>query len=223
MSLSWQIWCSPTFGSCLLLWSHLEPSLIFLAIWQHWTFSDIPEILSADYHLWVFSAALSSACYWTPACLVNFSLSHNHTKHLLQEDLSENSFHYPSTSPNINASLLRSMRGFPCGSVVENLPANAGDTRDTALTPGLGRFPGERNAHPLQYSCLENPMDRGAWQAIVYRVAMSQTWLSNWAHTQTMIHNIQGTHSSQLTHWFVFIQLGLSLTTSEWVHISQIH
>ena len=53
--------------------------------------------------------------------------------------------------------------GFPGGSVVKNPPANAGDV---GLIPGLGRSPGEGNGNPLQYSCLENPMDRGAWQAI---------------------------------------------------------
>ena len=46
--------------------------------------------------------------------------------------------------------------------VVNNLPANAGDARDTGLIPGLGRSPGERNGNPLQYFCLENSMDRGA-------------------------------------------------------------
>ena len=50
--------------------------------------------------------------------------------------------------------------GFPRGSVVKNLPANAGDM---CWVPELGRFPGEGNSNPLQYSCLENPMDKGAW------------------------------------------------------------
>ena len=52
--------------------------------------------------------------------------------------------------------------------MVENLPANAGDSRDPGSTPGLGRSPGEGNGNPLQYSCLENLMDRGAWQATVH-------------------------------------------------------
>ena len=47
--------------------------------------------------------------------------------------------------------------------VVKNLPANAGDVRDLSSIPGLGRSPGGGHGHPLQYSCLENPMDRGAW------------------------------------------------------------
>ena len=48
--------------------------------------------------------------------------------------------------------------------VVKNLPANAGDTIDTGSTPGLGRSPGGGHGNPLQYSFLENPMDRGAWR-----------------------------------------------------------
>ena len=59
--------------------------------------------------------------------------------------------------------------------MVKNLPANAGDVRDTGLIPGLGRSPGGGHGSPLQYSCLENPMNRGAWQAKVHRVSKSQT------------------------------------------------
>ena len=51
--------------------------------------------------------------------------------------------------------------------MVKNLPANAGDARDTGLIPGLGRSPGRGNGNPLQYSCLENPMDTQDWQATV--------------------------------------------------------
>ena len=65
--------------------------------------------------------------------------------------------------------------GFPGGSVVKNLPANAGDVDSI---PVLRRSPGEGNGNPLQYSGLRNPMDRGAWWAIVYGVAKSQTQLS---------------------------------------------
>ena len=57
--------------------------------------------------------------------------------------------------------------------MVKNPPANAGDTRDVGSVPGLGRSPGGRHGNPLQYSCLENPMDR-AWWAIVYRVTKTQ-------------------------------------------------
>ena len=57
--------------------------------------------------------------------------------------------------------------------MVKNLPANAGDTRDTGLIPGLGRSPAGGNGNPLQYSCLGNPMNRGAWWATVHGVTES--------------------------------------------------
>ena len=59
--------------------------------------------------------------------------------------------------------------------VVKNPPANAGNIRDVGSIPGSGRSPGEGHGYPLQYSCLENPMDRGAWQATVYGVTQSRT------------------------------------------------
>ena len=61
--------------------------------------------------------------------------------------------------------------GFSGDTVVKNLPANTGDIGDTGLVPGLGRSPGVGNGNALYYSCLENPMDRGAFQAAVYVVA----------------------------------------------------
>ena len=69
--------------------------------------------------------------------------------------------------------------GFPGGAVVKNLPANAGATGDAGSITGSGRSPGERNVNPLQYSCLGNSKDNGAWRAIVHGVAKSQTRLSN--------------------------------------------
>ena len=65
--------------------------------------------------------------------------------------------------------------GFPGDAVVKNLPANAGDSGDVGLIPGSGRSPGVGNCNPLQNSCLEDSMDRGAWRAKVYGVARSQT------------------------------------------------
>ena len=59
--------------------------------------------------------------------------------------------------------------------VVKNPPVNAGDVRDVGLIPEWERSPGGGHGNPLQYSCLENPMDRGAWRAIVHRVTKSQT------------------------------------------------
>ena len=59
--------------------------------------------------------------------------------------------------------------------VVKNLPASAGDIRDAGSIPGLGRSPEGGHGNPLQHSCLENPMDRGAWWAAVHRVTNSRT------------------------------------------------
>ena len=59
--------------------------------------------------------------------------------------------------------------------MVKNPPANAGDLKDTGSIPESGRSPGEGNGYPLQYSCLENPMDRGAWRAIVHGATKSWT------------------------------------------------
>ena len=63
--------------------------------------------------------------------------------------------------------------GFPGGTVAKNLPTNAGDTRDVGLIPALGRCPRGENGNPLQYSCPEKLMDRGAWWATVHRVTKS--------------------------------------------------
>jgi len=59
--------------------------------------------------------------------------------------------------------------------VVKNSPANSGDAGDMGSIPGLGRSPGGGNGSPLQYSCLGNPIDRGAWLATVHGIAKSQT------------------------------------------------
>ena len=72
--------------------------------------------------------------------------------------------------------------------VVKNLPVNEGDIRDTGSIPGSGRSPGGGHGSPLQYSCLGNPMDRGAWRATVYGIAKSQTWLKRLSrHTKQFI------------------------------------
>ena len=63
--------------------------------------------------------------------------------------------------------------------MVKNLPADTGDIRDVGLNPGSGRSLGGGNGNPLQYSYLENPMNRGAWWATVYEVAKSQILLSD--------------------------------------------
>ena len=89
--------------------------------------------------------------------------------------------------------------GLPGGSVVKNPSANAGDT---SLIPGLGRTSGEGQGNTLQYSCLWNPMDRGAWQTTVYEVAKSQThWACMYTHTHTHTHYSYLANSLQRIRW----------------------
>ena len=68
--------------------------------------------------------------------------------------------------------------------VVKNPPTNAGDTGDSGLIPGLGRSPGGEHGNPFQYSCLENPMYRGTWQATVHRITKS------WAQLKELSMNV---------------------------------
>ena len=83
--------------------------------------------------------------------------------------------------------------------VIKN-PADAGDVRDPGLIPGSGRSPGGGQGNQLQYSCLENPMDRGAWQAAVHGVAKSQSRLNDFAFTFHFhaLEKEMATHSSVL-------------------------
>ena len=90
--------------------------------------------------------------------------------------------------------------GFP---VVKNLLVNAGDAGDAGLIPGSGRFPGGRNGNPLQYSCQENSMDRGAWQATVHGVTESDTT----EHTHTHTH----THTPEYLESIIIIHIALSI------------
>ena len=69
------------------------------------------------------------------------------------------------------------LKGFPGGTMVKKLLANAGDIKEASSIPGSGRPPREWHDNPLQYSCLENPMDRGAWWATAHKVTKSQTCL----------------------------------------------
>ena len=79
-------------------------------------------------------------------------------------------------------------KGFRGVSVVKNLPTDARDARHMGSIPGSGRSPGEGNGNPLQYSCLENFMDKGAWRATVHGVAKSQKWLNTDTHPNTHAH-----------------------------------
>ena len=72
--------------------------------------------------------------------------------------------------------------GLPSGTVVKKSQANAGDARDTGSIPESGRSPGAGNGNPLQYSCLRNPMDRGAWQVTVHEVTKSPARMITHTH-----------------------------------------
>ena len=102
-------------------------------------------------------------------------------KHKCDTDISL-SYVYIHTHTHIylsmNMCICMCYTGFPGGSVVKNLPANAGDT---GSIPGLERSPGGQNGNPLQYSCLENPMDRGARRATVHG-GHKELQLSDWGH-----------------------------------------
>ena len=74
---------------------------------------------------------------------------------------------------------LKTIRGFPSGASGKEPTCNAGDIRDVGSIPGSERFPRAGHGNPLQYSCLENPMDRGAWQVTVRGVTKSQTRLKD--------------------------------------------
>ena len=90
--------------------------------------------------------------------------------------------------------------------VVKNPPANIGDIRDVSSIPGLGRSPGGEESNPLQQSCLENPMDRGAWWATVHGVAKSRTTTER-PHFHSSILTLL--HSSPLnTHHLSELGLG---------------
>ena len=104
--------------------------------------------------------------------------------------------------------------GFPGGSVVKNLLANAGDA---SSIPELDRSSGGGNANPLQNSCLENPMDRGAWWDTVHGVTKSWTWLSDWTHTHTHtdVSDLLSFLKDILTGYSVLNQLIFSFSTSK--------
>ena len=79
---------------------------------------------------------------------------------------------------------------------IKNLPANSGDVKDKGSIPEQGRSPGEGNGKPLQYSCIENPMDRGAYWAIVHRVTKSRTRLKQ-LHMHACTHTHTHTHTKR--------------------------
>ena len=96
----------------------------------------------------------------------------SHVNHLTKEKVI---FSFSYMEGMIFLWLVISCEAFPGGSDSKEFTCNAGDS---GSIPGSGRFPGEGNDYPLQYSCMENSMDRGTWQAIVHAVAKNQTRFS---------------------------------------------
>ena len=92
--------------------------------------------------------------------------------------------------------MVNSYLGFSGGSVVKDPPASTGDIRTLCSIPRSGRSPGGGHGNPLQYFCLENPMDRGAWWATVHGVAKSQSDCSNLARIDRDIYLSLWNHSS---------------------------
>ena len=93
--------------------------------------------------------------------------------------------------------------------VVKNLPANTGDGRDVGSIPGVGRSPGGGRGNPLEYSCPQYPMDRGAWRATVHRVTQTWAWLKQLnTHVPIIILNVenlkQNYHMIQHSHFWVY-------------------
>ena len=82
--------------------------------------------------------------------------------------------------------------GFPGGSDSKESACNARDTGDMGLIPGWGRSPGGGHGNPLQRSCLENPMDRGSWRAMVHGVTKSRTQLGSYVHTHSSLRKPGG-------------------------------
>ena len=89
--------------------------------------------------------------------------------------------------------------------VIKNLPVNAGDIKDVGSIPGWGRSPGEVNGNPLRYSCLENSMDRGAWQATFHGIAKDRTWLTE--HEPLAKHPLFFAYTNAHIHVELFLVL----------------
>ena len=98
--------------------------------------------------------------------------------------------HIHSRSFQVRKKAIKNRVGFFGSSVVKNLPANAGGRHSAGLIPGLGRFPGVGNGNPLQYPCLENPMDRRVWWATVH--AISELGVTEWTYTHKEGNNTKG-------------------------------
>ena len=96
---------------------------------------------------------------------------------------------------------LNHFMAFPMALVVKNLPANAGDAGDPGSIPGSGRSPGGGHDNPLQYSCLENPVNRGAWRATVHGVSKESDTGKATKRARTHTHTSMQTEKLKCTFW----------------------
>ena len=112
------------------------------------------------------------------------------------------------------------LMGFPGGTSVKNSPANAGDVRDTGSIPGSERSTRGGQGNPFLYSCLENPIDSGAWQATVHRVTKSWTRLKQWSmHANTTTLTITKLMmckrvKSTVYIWYIYLSLIICIFTT---------
>ena len=109
--------------------------------------------------------------------------------------------------------------GFLVVLVVKTLPVNSGDIRDADLIPGSGRSLGKGHGNPLQYSCLENPMDRGTWSVIIHRVIKSWTQLkrhSMHAHMHRFWYKSYLSHLRRFICWSLTLVLWRKKCDSSW-------
>ena len=161
--------------------------LLLLAVWIWMTrlFDSVPEKDRGLASL-IFATYQSSRNWLTPERLFCYWIFHFQAPEISHILACLCSPYSPENSPDRNWTKgpLNINRASLVAGLVKNLSANAGDARSASLIPGLGRSPGERNGNPLQDSCLENPVDRGAWWATVPGAAKSQTWLSTHTHTE---------------------------------------
>ena len=118
---------------------------------------------------------------WNQVILLIFHYKQTFHKQELQKERG----HFIKIRHCFSLSLVKAVTS---GAVIKNLPTDGEDAGDAGLIPGLGRSPGVGNGSPLQYSCLVNSMDRGAWQATVHGVAKSRRRVSTHACTCTQLY-----------------------------------
>ena len=149
----------------------LHAHISFLQQTVRWSVSQFGvQILKGPALLWS-SLGANQSCIEFGYMLNHCGSCHSNKKH---PEIGKGKFLGSGFSANKNKRhQLQLLQGFPDGALIKNLPATAGDARHLGSIPGSGRSPGGENGNPLQYSCLENSMDRGAWWSTVLEVTKS--------------------------------------------------